>query len=80
MTVKVEQIEKNKVAWKSLSRPKIFLSQLTVLPKKLQVKLTSPVFAKEKPSRHIIERYVGKEYLQNEAVDPVLGTGLRQSG
>lgn len=73
MTVKVEQIEKNKVALEITVPAEDFSTAINRTAKKIAGEINIPGFRKGKAPRHIIERYVGKEYLQNEAVDPVLG-------
>ncbi len=79
MTVKVEQIEKNKVALEITVPAEDFSTAINRTAKKIAGEINIPGFRKGKAPRHIIERYVGKEYLQNEAVDPVLGPAYAQA-
>ncbi len=73
MTIKVEQIEKNKVSLEIAVPAEEFTAAINRAAKKIAGEINIPGFRKGKAPRHIIERYVGIEYLQNEAVDPVLG-------
>ncbi|RNC29963.1 MAG: Trigger factor [Candidatus Dichloromethanomonas elyunquensis] len=79
MSVKVEQIEKNKVGLEILVPAKEFSLAIDRTAKKIAGEIIIPGFRKGKAPRHIIERYVGKEYLQKEAVDPVLGPAYAQA-
>ncbi|NLI91962.1 MAG: trigger factor [Peptococcaceae bacterium] len=79
MAVKVEQIEKNKVGLEIVVPAEEFSLAVNRAAKKIAGEINIPGFRKGKAPRHIIERYVGKEYLQNEAVDPVLGPAYAQA-
>lgn len=73
MAVKVEKVDKNKVALEIKIEAEEFISSLNKTAKKVAGQINVPGFRKGKAPRHIIERYVGKEYLQNEALEPLLG-------
>lgn len=73
MAVKVEQIEKNKVSLEIVVGAEEFSSAINRAAKKLAGEINVPGFRKGKAPRHIIERYVGKEYLENEALEPLIG-------
>lgn len=73
MTVKVEQIEKNKVSLEIAVGADEFSLAINRAAKKIAGEINVPGFRKGKAPRHIIERYVGKEYLENEALEPLLG-------
>jgi trigger factor len=79
MAVKVEQIEKNKVGLEIVVPAEEFSLAVNRAAQKVAKEINIPGFRKGKAPRHIIERYVGKDYLQNEAVDPVLGPAYAQA-
>lgn len=79
MAVKVEQIEKNKVALEIVVEAEKFTAAINRVAKKVAGEINIPGFRKGKAPRHIIERYVGKEYLQSEALDPLLGPAYAEA-
>ncbi|HHV65909.1 MAG TPA: trigger factor [Peptococcaceae bacterium] len=79
MAVKVEQIEKNKVTLEIAVEAEQFTLAINRAAKKVAKEINIPGFRKGKAPRHIIERYVGKEYLANEALEPLLGPAYAQA-
>lgn len=73
MSVKVENLEKNKVALEITVDVKEFDQAINTAAKKLAGQVNVPGFRKGKAPRHIIERHLGKDYIINEAIDPMLG-------
>ena len=73
MSVKVENVEKNKVALEITVDVKEFDQAINIAAKKLAGQVNIPGFRKGKAPRHIIERHLGKDYIINEAIDPMLG-------
>lgn len=73
MACKVEQIEKNKVSLEIVVAAEELTLALNRTAKKVAGEINVPGFRKGKAPRHIIERYVGKEYLLNEALEPLIG-------
>lgn len=73
MAVTVEKIEKNKVALEINIAAEEFTLAINRAAKKVAGEINVPGFRKGKAPRHIVERYVGREYLQNEALEPLLG-------
>ncbi|ADY56776.1 Trigger factor [Syntrophobotulus glycolicus DSM 8271] len=73
MSVKVENVEKNKVALEITVDVKEFEQAINRAAKKVAGQVNIPGFRKGKAPRHIIERHLGKDYIINEAIDPMLG-------
>lgn len=73
MAVTLEKIEKNKVSLEIKVAAEEFTSAVNRAAKKVAGEINVPGFRKGKAPRHIVERYVGLEYLQNEALEPLLG-------
>jgi trigger factor len=73
MSVKVENLEKNKVALEITVDVNEFDQAINTAAKKLAGQVNIPGFRKGKAPRHIIERHLGKDYIINEAIDPMLG-------
>ncbi|KUO58313.1 MAG: trigger factor [Gracilibacter sp. BRH_c7a] len=79
MAVTVEKIEKNKVSLEITVDAKDFSSAIDRVAKKTAGEINVPGFRKGKAPRHMIERVVGLEYLQNEALEPLLGPAYAQA-
>ncbi len=73
MVVKVDKIEKNKVSLEIVVGADEFSSAINRTAKKVAGEINVPGFRKGKAPRHIIERYVGKDYLEKEAMEPLIG-------
>lgn len=79
MAVKMEQIEKNKVSLEIVVGAEELTSAINRTAKKLAGEINIPGFRKGKAPRHMIERVVGKEYLVNEALDPLIGPAYSEA-
>ena len=79
MAVTLEKIEKNKVSLEITVDAKDFSSAVDRAAKKVAKEINVPGFRKGKAPRHIVERYVGLDYLQNEALEPLLGPAYAQA-
>lgn len=79
MAVKVEKVEKNKVALEISVEAGEFDTAINKTAKKLAGQVNIPGFRKGKAPRHLVERHLGKEYVLNEALEPVLGPAYVQA-
>ena len=79
MAVIVEKIEKNKVSLEITVDAKDFSSAIDRTAKKMAGEINIPGFRKGKAPRNMVEKVVGIEYLQNEAVEPLLGPAYAQA-
>ena len=73
MAVILEKVEKNKVSLEITIDAQDFSIAIDRAAKKVAGEMNVPGFRKGKAPRHIIEKAVGIDYLQNEALEPLLG-------
>lgn len=76
MSVKVEKIEKNKVEMEITVEASEVTKSFDRVAKKVAGEINVPGFRKGKAPRHIIEKYVGQDYLKNEALEILLSPAL----
>lgn len=79
MAVTLEKIEKNKVSLEITIDAQDFSSAINRAAKKAAGEINVPGFRKGKAPRHMVEKAVGLEYLQNEALEPLLGPAYVQA-
>lgn len=79
MKATVDRIEKNKVTLEVEVDTEAFSSAVEQAYKKLVKKVNIPGFRKGKAPRPIVERYIGKEALYEEAVEIVLPNAYMQA-
>lgn len=79
MAVTLERIEKNKVSLEITIDAQEFSLAIDRAAKKAAGEINVPGFRKGKAPRHMVEKAVGLEYLQNEALEPLLGPAYVQA-
>ncbi len=79
MSVSVEQVEKNVVALEVTVEAKEFELAVDKAAKTLAKKVNVPGFRKGKAPRKMVEIYVGKAALYDEALDPLVGAAYAEA-
>ena len=79
MAVTLEKIEKNKVSLEITIDAKDFSSAIDRAAKKAAGEINVPGFRKGKAPRNMVEKLVGLDYLQNEALEPLIGPAYVQA-
>lgn len=79
MSVSVEKIEKNLVALEVTVEAEKFANAVSQAAKVLAKKVNVPGFRKGKAPRRLVEQYVGKQALYDEALDHLVGPAYAQA-
>jgi trigger factor len=79
MSVSVEQVEKNVVALEVTVEAKKFELAIDKAAKTIARKVNVPGFRKGKAPRKMVELYVGKAALYDEALDPLVGAAYAEA-
>jgi len=73
MAFTLEKMENNKVKLEITVEEQKYQKSLGMTLKKLGNQANIPGFRKGKAPRHMLERYWGKDYIENEAAQPLMG-------
>ncbi|MBC2726227.1 trigger factor [Desulfosporosinus sp.] len=79
MSVSVEKVEKNVVALEVTVEAEKFVNAVNQAAKTMAKKVNVPGFRKGKAPRRMVEQYIGKEALYDEALDHLIGPAYAEA-